>query len=144
MSSNAALFLFLAAASVALFAFLSIAVWVGTQFQERKARDRFALLKALGEQPGENAQRVLDLLREQEDKQAALRERQERRGYLVGGLTTLAAGLGLSVMMAALSPKPGVWTVGLLVILIGVVLTGFGVFAKPGGSTRGGPERSGK
>jgi hypothetical protein len=127
---------------VAVFAFLSVAVWVGTQFQDRKARDRFALLKTLAEQPGENAQRVLAMLREQEERQAARRESQERRTYLIGGLTSLAAGVGLSVMMAALSPKPGVWTVGLLVMLIGVVLTSFGVSTRLGGWSGDGPDRS--
>src|SRR5262249_17400259 len=85
--NNLALFIFLATLAVAVFAFLSVGVWVSAQHQDRKSRDRFALLKTLAEQPGENAKHVLDMLREQEARQAAERESQERRGYLMGGLT---------------------------------------------------------
>lgn len=127
---STALFLFLAATSVAAFTFVSIVVWVGTQSAERKARDRFALLKTLSEQPGENAQRVLDMLREQEERQAARKEQEGRRGFIVAGLIMLAAGVGLSVMLAAVGAKPGNWTVGLIPGLIGAALLGVGVFMK--------------
>jgi hypothetical protein len=129
---HAATFLFLAAGAAGLFAFLSIAGWVRTRAQERKDRDRFALLKAIAEQPGESAQRVLDLLREDEERERARKEREERKGYLVGGLTCLAAGVGLSVMLLALSTKPGTWTVGLIPLLVGVVLTGMSLLTRPG------------
>jgi len=140
--NNLALFIFLATLAVAVFAFLSVAVWVGTQHQDRKSRDRFALLKTLAEQPGENAKHVLDMLREQEARQAAQRESQERRGFLVGGLTVVATGIGLSVMLATLSAKPGTWTVGLMLMLIGGVLSSFGLLRGPGGWSGGGGKRS--
>jgi len=127
---NAAIFLFMAAGAVALFAFLSVATWVGTQAHERKARDRFALLKAVAENPGENAQRVLEFLREEEAQAAARREHEERRSYLVGGLVCIATGIGLSIMFLALNAK-GAWGVGVLVLLIGVVLAGVGASLRP-------------
>jgi Mn2+/Fe2+ NRAMP family transporter len=141
MSTQVALFLFVAAAVVAVFAFLSVAAWVGTRAQERKARDRYALLKTLAEQPGEAAQRVLDLLREQEERQAERREREERRGYLVGGLVTFAVGIAVAVMLETIGTKAGIWTVGLIPLLIGVVLTGFGLFARPAGRSTSGQEQ---
>ena len=131
MSKDLALMLLLAAGAVGLFTFLSIAAWVGSQAQERKARDRFAFLKALAETPSENAQRVADLLREQEARETARRDHEERRGYLVGGLVCLACGVGLAVMIASVVAKPGAWTVGLIPGLIGLVLASFGFFMAP-------------
>lgn len=133
MWTNTASFLFLAAGAVSLFAFLSVAVWVGAQAHERKARDRFALLKTLAENPGEHSQRVMDLLRQQEETAALRKEREERRGYLVGGLACIAVGVALSVMVASIDGKPGVWTVGLIPLLVGVVLAGVGYSMKPRG-----------
>ena len=130
--SQPAMFLFLAAGAVALFAFLSVAVWVGAQAQERKARDRFALLKSVAENPGENGQKVLDLLREQEEKETARREREERRAYIVGGLCSLASGVGLSLLFLAVNAKHGIWAVGLIPLLVGIVLTVVGAKMTPG------------
>ena len=88
MPLNAAMFLFLAATVVAVFAFLSIAVWVTAPAQERRARERMQLLKSVAEQPGENASRVLDMLREEDrrrDKDGGRRaERIRRRRVGVG------------------------------------------------------------
>jgi hypothetical protein len=123
MSTNAALFLCLAACAVGLFAFLSVATWVGTHAQERKERDRMALLKTLAEHPGDSAMRVLEMLREQERERRERKDLEERKGYLIGGATVIAVGVGLGVMLAALDPKAGTWTVGLIPGLIGVVLT---------------------
>ena len=52
------LVVFLAAAVVAVFAFLSVVVWVTTPSHERQVRDRLALLKSLVEHPSENATQV--------------------------------------------------------------------------------------
>jgi hypothetical protein len=130
MANHVALFLFLAATVVSVFAFVSIVVWVNTQAAERKTRDRFALLKTLAEQPSESATRVVELLREQEARQADRKEREERRGFLAGGLVCIATGVGISVMVGTLSPEPGAWTVGLMVALIGVALVPFGLLGR--------------
>jgi hypothetical protein len=117
---NAGLFVFLAAGAVALFAFLSIVVWVRAQAAERKTRDRFALLKALAENPGENAQRVLAYLREEEQGKLARKAAEERKGFMVGGMVCMACGFSFWVMM------PTALGVGLLVFLVGVALLPFG------------------
>ena len=129
--NEGAMFLFLAAGAVGLFAFLSVATWVGTEAHSRKARDRIALLKAIAENPNENALKVLDLLREQEERERARKEREERKGYLVGGLLTVAAGVALVTMFLAMDVKSGAWAVGLIPLLIGVVLALVGVSMKP-------------
>ena len=57
-------FLFLAAGAVGLFTYLSVAHWVDAQSAERQARERFAVLRKIAEQPSDSAKLVLDLLRE--------------------------------------------------------------------------------
>jgi hypothetical protein len=129
MEYGTALFLFLAAAVVATFAFCSIVVWVSTPARERQARDRIALLKTLAENPSDTAREVLALLREEEGKRAARRQAEEKRGYVVGGLVVMAVGVGLGVMLLALGNDGGVWSVGLIPFLIGCVLLGAGLFS---------------
>lgn len=127
MSSGAALFLFLAAASIGLFAFLSVAVWSSAPMQERQARDRLALLKTLAEQPGENAARVLDMLLREEENKRIKKLRDERRGFILGGLITMAVGVGLGAMFMLLPAKSGSWSLSLIPFLIGCVLFGAGL-----------------
>lgn len=132
MTTNVAIFLFLAAGVVAMFAFISIAVWVIAQTSERRARDRFALLKTLAEHSNESSARVLEMLREHDERQAERKTREERRGLLLGGLIVLACGAGICVMLAMLTTKnSGEWTVGLIPLLVGAVLFFFGLFTKP-------------
>jgi hypothetical protein len=121
------MYLFLAAATVAVFAFLSIAVWVTTPSNERQARDRSALLKTLAEQPGENATRVLEMLRQEDERRREKAELEERRGWIAGGLIVMSVGAGLSLMLAVLG-KGGEWSVGLIPFLVGCALLGVGLF----------------
>ena len=125
--SYVALFVFLAVTMVAVFAFVSVAVWVAARSKDQQVRDRFALLKAVAEQPGENATRVLQMLREQEDRQGE----KERRGFILGGLCTAAPGVALCVMLSVMKHEPGAWTVGLIPLLIGAVLFVYGLSMKP-------------
>ncbi len=84
-----------------------------------------------GRDPPESAQRVADLLREQDERETVRRDREERRGHLVGGMVYLVVGVGLAVMIASVAAKPRVWTVGLIAGLIGLVLTAVGLFMGP-------------
>jgi FtsH-binding integral membrane protein len=121
------LFLFLTATVVAVFTFISVLHWITSQSQERQARERYALFKALAEMPGENAGRILDQMAEQDRAKA----RKARAEQLMGGLVTLAVGISLSVMLVALShDDPGVWTVGLIPGAVGAVLVVFNLFTK--------------
>jgi Flp pilus assembly protein TadB len=132
MTGNPALFLFLAAAVIAVFAFASIFVWVNGPARERQARDRLALLKTLAESPSPQAREVLDYLREEDRSRARKKEREERRGWIVGGFVLIAIGIALAVMGIALGdPKAG--SVGLIPFLIGCVLLGVAGFAARGG-----------
>jgi hypothetical protein len=120
--ANAALYLFLSATVVAVLTFTSVAVWIGARSQERRSRDRSTLLRSIAEQPSENARLVLELLREQDARKAYQAREQERRGTLQGGLILIAIGVALAIMMAAMAPNSGGWSVGLIPLLIGVVL----------------------
>lgn len=130
-STSAALFLFLAAGAIGLFAFLSVAVYVSAPAQERKSRDRLALLKTLAEQPGENAARVLEMLREEDERRRERKPREERKGYLVGGLVTMAVGAGLGAMLMIMG-KHDSWALGLIPFLIGCVLFAAGLVMNRG------------
>jgi hypothetical protein len=129
MIVNAALFLFLAAIVVSVFAFLSIVAWITVPAKERQARDRFALLKTLAELPGENAARVLDLLQQDDEARAARRERDERRSWTDSGIILIAVGFGLTGMLAP--GGHGNWSVGLIPLLLGLALIFIGLFRKP-------------
>ena len=130
MPANAAMFLFLAAAVVAVFAFLSIAVWVSGPTHERLARERFALLRAVAENPNENARAVLEMLRLEDEERALRKAREERRGWLMGGLIVMAVGIGLAIMMITLQGGSS-WTIAAIPFLVGAVLLGVGLHANP-------------
>jgi hypothetical protein len=127
MPVNAALFLFLAAIVVSVFAFLSVAAWVNAPSKERQARDRFALLKTLAEQPGENAVRILDILQKEDQARAAKKARDERRSWTDSGIILIAIGLGLAGMLLILGDR-GDWSVGLIPLLLGLATILIGLF----------------
>lgn len=127
MPVNAALFLFLAAIVVSVFALLSVAVWVTAPSKERQARDRFALLKTLAEQPGENAVRILDILQKEDQARAAKKARDERRSWTDSGIILIAIGLGLAGMLLIHGDR-GDWSVGLIPLLLGLATILIGLF----------------
>ena len=127
MPVNAALFLFLAAIVVSVFALLSVAVWVTTPSRERQARDRSALLKTLAEQPGENAVRILDILQKEDQARAAKKARDERRSWTDSGIILIAIGLGLAGMLLIHGDR-GDWSVGLIPFLLGLATILIGLF----------------
>jgi Flp pilus assembly protein TadB len=120
------MFLFLAAAVIALFAYSSIVAWISTPARERQARDRLTLLKTLAENPGEHAKQVLEYLREEEETRTESNAAAERKGWIVGGLMVIAVGVGLGVMLAVIADH-GIWSVALIPLLIGCVLLGTGL-----------------
>jgi hypothetical protein len=142
---NAPLYFFLAAAVVAVFTFMSVAVWIGARSGERRSRDRAALLRSIAEQPSENARLVLEHLREQDARRERQARWQEQKGTLQGGLIMVAIGLALAIMMEAMAPRTGAWAVGMIPLLIGVALFVFVRFIdrryEPAAGNAGGPGR---
>jgi hypothetical protein len=127
-------FLSVGAAAVALFTFLTVSHWISTRAAERRDRDRLALLRRVAEQPQPAAELMRELLRE-EDARIREREhgraRQARRDGLQAGAVLLAIGIGLSVFLYAVAPDEGVWTLGIMIVLMGGVLSTFAYFARP-------------
>lgn len=130
MPANGAMFLFLSAAVIAVFAFLSIAVWVTGPAHERLARERLALLKAVAENQNENAREVLEMLQREDNRRRVRKARQERQGWIAGGLITMAVGVGLGIMFIALQGGK-TWTLAAIPLLIGAVLVGIGLHSDP-------------
>ena len=128
---NAAVFFFLAAASIAFFSFLIAHHWIDARTAERKARERFALLRKLAEQPAESVQRLVDLVRE-DDAREAQREARERYQAkleeLKGGVILIGVGIALSIFLGNLTGTQRLWTVGLIPGAVGVVVFAFAYF----------------
>lgn len=109
---------------VAIFTFLSIAVWAEERRKEREAHYRSELMKKMLEQPGDAAERILQLMRDEETRAVA----QKREGRRLGGLVTMAVGVGLSVLFAALEPGGSLWVIGVIPFLIGTVIFAFSLY----------------
>ena len=137
---NVAIFLFIAATVVAVFAFLSVALWVDARADERKTRDRYALLRKVSEQPAERAELILALVREDDARRerASLRKgEQARRDGMQAGSILMAIGVGLSILLYTVVPGARVWTAGLMLMFIGLVVFGFAFFTRPIAHGRG-------
>jgi hypothetical protein len=126
MSHLAALFLFLAIATIAVFAFLSVATWTGTRFAEREAYYKAEMLKKIAEVGGERNP-ALEYLREQERIAAVKRI----AGFKVGGLVNIAVGVGLMIFLHELVHPAPVYLSGMIPLLIGVALLVYGVWMAP-------------
>lgn len=132
MLENMAMFWFVGSAVVALFAFLSVASWASIRAEERKTLERYALLRKLAEQPAESARLILEQLREEEQRtleKRKVRESGQRLERIQAGVILVAVGIGLVVMLETLADEPGLWTVGLIPGLIGVVVALFALFS---------------
>ena len=120
-------FLFLAAGSIGLFTFLSVAHWVDASTAERQARERLALLKRVAEGPTESATLVLDLLKAESAWAHEREHRQEwqtrRKDMLIGSII-VAFGLGLSLTLAIAATRRA-WAMGIIPVLIGLVVFAF-------------------
>ena len=106
---------------------------VDAQASERLSRERYALLKKIAEQPTGSADRVLEILRE-EDARASEKERKKelraRRNSLQAGALLVAFGLGVATMFAIARPHRAEWVMGLVPIFLGVVVLGFNAWQR--------------
>ena len=101
-----------------IFTFLSIASWAEQRRKERQALYRSEVLKKLSDQPGGNADAVLEFIRE--EQRTGIRRRRE--GLKLGGLITSAVGIGVIVLLRGIGGDEPVWLAGVIPLLIGFVL----------------------
>ena len=126
---DVAVFFFLSIGAIAVFSFVSVAVWSDNRRKERVAYYRSETLKKIAETSGPGSSAALDYLREQEQMSA----RRQREGMRLGGLITAAVGIGVMVLLHGIAkdePEP-VYLSGLIPLLIGVVLFVYAQFMAP-------------
>src|SRR5262245_21719833 len=140
------LFLFLSIGSIAFFSFIAVAAWAEARRREREAHYKSETIYKIAEAQGPGAQAALEFLREeaarQEQRQvkAALHRRE---GMKLGGLITMAVGIGLMIFLKAIvngtPSSPGapahdpvpVYLVGLIPFLVGVALLAYAYLLAP-------------
>jgi hypothetical protein len=123
------IFLFLSVASVALFSFVSVAVWSSERRREREAYYRSETLRKTADTQGTGSSSAIEFLRE-EEKNAT---RRRREGQKLGGLITVAVGIGMMAFIKAVDrgdPDPA-YLVGLIPLLIGVALLAYTYLLAP-------------
>ncbi|HTX41492.1 MAG TPA: hypothetical protein VMD25_06665 [Acidobacteriaceae bacterium] len=114
------LFGFLAVGAVALFTMISVSSWADARRKEREAYYRNDMLKKLADAQGAGAAGALQILREE----ARLEAIQKRQGLRIGGLVTLAVGIGVMIFLRALIRDAPIYLSGPLIMLVGVALYG--------------------
>jgi hypothetical protein len=118
--ASAVYWLVAALVSIAFFSFLAVTVWSDARRREREAYYKSETLKKIAETQGPGAVSALEFLREQEKISA----RRRREGQKLGGLISLAVGIGLIAFLDKIhNPDiPQANLVGLIPILVGFVL----------------------
>lgn len=117
-----------AVAMVTVFSLVAILGWAGSRRQEREAYYRTDLLKQVATQPGPAADRVVDLLREDECKA----ERRWREGLKLGGLITTVVGIGIMVFLGmVVDEHEPIYLVGLIPLLVGVTMVFYSCVLAP-------------
>lgn len=104
--------------SIALFSFLSVAVWAEARRKEREEYYRNETLKKIAESSGEGAKAAIDLLHEQ--NKSVLKRRLE--GMKLGGLITAVVGIGVMALLHGLVGNEPVYLAGLIPLLIGLAM----------------------
>jgi hypothetical protein len=107
--------------TICVFSFVSIVVWSAARRREREAFYRSETMKKLAESAGTGGTTVLEIMREQE--RAAIRSR--RSGHKLGGLVSIAVGMGLIVFMAPLGARRPVFLVGIIPMFVGAALLAY-------------------
>jgi len=104
---------------VTVFSFIAVVTWVEGRRKEREAFYRNDLLKQLVQQPGPAADRVAEMLRDEERSA----ESRAREGYKLGGVITTAVGVGLMVFLKlVVKQQEPVYLVGLIPLLVGIAM----------------------
>ena len=116
--------------SIALFSFLSVAVWSESRRKEREEYYRSETLKKIAESSGEGAKAAIELLREQNN--SVTKRRLE--GMKLGGLITAVVGIGVMALLHGLVQDEPVYLAGLIPLLVGLALLAYTFVMAPKGA----------
>ena len=104
---------------------VAVIMWLAARMKEREDYYRSETLKKIAESPSSTT--ALDYLREAD----RITARRTRGGLRLGGLIAMSIGIGLMVFLRTLTPESGVYTVGVIPLLVGVSLFGYSQFMMP-------------
>ncbi len=127
MEPGVAVFVWLSIGSIALFTFLGMAIWTGTRAKEREAYYKSDLLKKIAESTEAGGNAALQYLREQH----RLAQKKRRESLQLGGLVTVAVGIGLMVFLGVVVHRAPVYFIGVIPLLVGVALLVYVHFMMP-------------
>jgi hypothetical protein len=113
--------------SIALFSFLSVAVWSDSRRKEREEYYRSETLKKIAESSGEGAKAAIELLREQNKNITKRRV----EGMMLGGLITAVVGIGVMVLLHGLVRDEPVYLAGLIPLLVGLAILAYRFLLAP-------------
>jgi hypothetical protein len=120
------LFLFLSVTSVAVFSFVSVAVWSGERRRERQAYYRSETIRKIAEMQAAGSSSAVDFLREEELNAV----RRLKEGLKLGGLITSAIGIALMIFIAAVDHSRA-YLAGLFPLFIGVAILSYTYLLAP-------------
>jgi hypothetical protein len=111
---------------VALFSFLAVAKWSDNRRRDRDAYYKSETVRKVMEMPGATPATVQEFVREQQ----AIAERRRCEGLKLGGLITVAVGIGIVVFLIG-KPGPQIFTLGAIPIFVGLALLAYAYFLAP-------------
>jgi hypothetical protein len=111
---------------VALFSFLAVAKWSDNRRRERETYYKSETVRKAMKMPGATPVTVQEFVREQQ----AIANQRRREGLKLGGLITIAAGVGIIVFLIG-KPGPRIFTIGAIPLLVGIALMAYAYFLAP-------------
>ena len=124
-------FLIPVVAIICVFTFVAVATWSENRRKEREAFHRSETHQKMLDGSPESAEAVRALIRDEEERKERRRMESLRMGLKLGGLITMVSGIGLGVFLYYLVDDDPVYLVGLIPLLVGLVLTAYGLFVQP-------------
>jgi hypothetical protein len=111
--------------ALAVFTFLSILIFTENRAKERSEFHRNETLRKVAEQTGEGAEKVLEVIREEE----RIAQRKRVEGLKLGGLITTMVGVGLGIFLYTFEAEAV--AIAAIPLLIGLALLAYVILLAP-------------